>query len=161
VSLCGVSFFAGNVQVNGAVIADHGTYSYTLTAAIAADSKSIASNFNVIIKDPCSTAVFQTSPAPILNMTMVLSYNTVEIKTQTIKILTDVELSNPTITCPILAVLAPSKPFLTLKTDFTLLTVTGSNTTELDSKIYPFTLTVTSPNFPAVNTVVYSFSLDL
>ena len=92
---------------------------------------------------------------------MVLSYNTVEIKTQTIKILTDIELLYPTITCPISAVLAPSKPFLTLKTDFTLLTVTGSNTTELDSKIYPFTLTVTSPNFSAVNTVVYSFSLDL
>ena len=93
-------------------------------------------------------------------MTMVLSYNTAEIKTQTIKILTDVELSNPTITCPISAVLAPSKPFLTLNTDFTLLTVTGSNTIETDSKIYPFTLTVTSPNFPAVN-IVYSFSLDL
>ena len=38
VSLSGVSSFAGNVQANGAVSADHGTYSYTLTAAIAADS---------------------------------------------------------------------------------------------------------------------------
>ena len=95
-----------------------------------------------------------------MNMTMVLFYNTVEIKTQTIKILTDVELLYPTITCPISAVLAPSKPFITLKTDFTLLTVTGSNTIETDSKIYTFTLTVTSPNFPAVN-IVYSFSLDL
>ena len=96
-----------------------------------------------------------------MNMTMVLFYNTVEIKTQTIKILTDVELLYPTITCPISAVLAPSKPFITLKTDFTLLTVSGSNTTELDSMIYPCTLTVTSPNFPAVNAVVYSFTLDL
>jgi hypothetical protein len=68
VSLSGVTSIAGNVQVNGAVIADHGTYSYTLSATIAADSQSIASNFNVIIKDPCSTAVFQTSPAPILDM---------------------------------------------------------------------------------------------
>ena len=67
-SLSGITSIAGNVQVNGAVIADHGTYSYTLTAAIAADAKSIALNFDVIIKDPCSTAIFQTSPAPIVNM---------------------------------------------------------------------------------------------
>ena len=45
VSLSGVTSFAGNVQVNGAVIADHATYFYTLTAAIADDSQSIGSNF--------------------------------------------------------------------------------------------------------------------
>jgi hypothetical protein len=58
VTLSGLTSFAGNVQVNGAVIADHATYSYTLTAAIASDSESIASNFNVVIQNPCSTAVF-------------------------------------------------------------------------------------------------------
>ena len=92
---------------------------------------------------------------------MVLSYDTVEIITQTVKILTNVEIAHPTIVCPISAVLAPLKPFLTLKPDFTLLTVIGSNTTELDSKIYPFTLTVTSPNFSAVTATVYNFTLNL
>lgn len=94
-------------------------------------------------------------------MTMVLFYNTVEIKTQAVKIITDVEVAHPSIVCPISAVLAPIKPFLTLKPDFTLLTVTGSNTNELDSKIYPFTLTVTSPIFSAVTAAVYNFTLNL
>jgi hypothetical protein len=70
VSLSGMTSFAGNVQINGAVIADHATYFYTLTAAIAADSQSIVSNFNIVIKNPCSTAVFQTFPAPIVDMTV-------------------------------------------------------------------------------------------
>ena len=56
------------MQVNGAVIADHATYSYTLTASISADSQSNNSNFDIIIKDPCSTAVLQTIPAPIVDM---------------------------------------------------------------------------------------------
>jgi hypothetical protein len=38
ISLSGVILFGGNVQISGAVIADHATYSYTLTAAIAEDS---------------------------------------------------------------------------------------------------------------------------
>ena len=42
-----------------------------------------------------------------------------------------------------------------------MLTVTGNDTTALDSGVYPFTLTVSSPNFPAVNAVVYNFQLDL
>jgi hypothetical protein len=70
VSLSGVTSFGGNIQVNGAVIADHATYSYTLTAAIATDLQSIASNFNVFIKDPCSTAVFKTIPFPIVDMSI-------------------------------------------------------------------------------------------
>jgi hypothetical protein len=94
-------------------------------------------------------------------MTMVLSYNTLEVITQAVKILTDVEVTHPSIVCPITAVIAPTKPFLTLNTDFTLLTVSGSNTTELDSRIYSCTLIVTSPNFPSVNAAVYNFMLDL
>lgn len=67
-SLTGVSSFAGNVQVSGAVIADHGNYSFTLTSTISTDSQSIVSNFDIFVKDPCSTAVFQTIPAPIVDM---------------------------------------------------------------------------------------------
>jgi hypothetical protein len=94
-------------------------------------------------------------------MAMVLFYNTVEIKTQAVKILTDVEITHSNIVCPISAVLAPFMLFLTLKPDFTLLTVTGSNTTEQDSRIYPFSLSVSSLNFSEVNTVVFNFNLDL
>ena len=77
VSLSGITSFAGNVQVNNAIIADHATYSYTLTAIITANSQSVTSNFEIFIQDPCSTALFNTTPAPIANMTMFLSYSTV------------------------------------------------------------------------------------
>ena len=57
---------AGNVQVSGATKADHGTYSFVLTAAV--DAQTITSNFDVVIKDPCSTAIFETSPSPLVDM---------------------------------------------------------------------------------------------
>ena len=94
-------------------------------------------------------------------MKLILQYNTVEIITQTVKILTDVQVANSSIICPIFAVLSPLKPFLTLKTDFTLLIVKNSDTNSLDCGTYPFTLTVTSPNWPTVNAVVYNFKLEL
>lgn len=42
-----------------------------------------------------------------------------------------------------------------------MLTVTSSDTTVQDSGIHEFTLTVTSPNWLAVNPGVYNFKLDL
>ena len=60
------------MQVSGAVIADHGAYSFTLTAAISNDFQSIVSNFEIFVKDPCSAAVFQTVPSPIVDMMVAL-----------------------------------------------------------------------------------------
>ena len=46
-SLTGVTALGGNVQVNGATIADHNTYSLVLTATV--DAQTITSNFDVVI----------------------------------------------------------------------------------------------------------------
>lgn len=52
--------------MSGATIADHGSYTQTLTATV--DGVSVSKSFTVQIKDPCSYAVFETDPAPIANM---------------------------------------------------------------------------------------------
>ena len=128
-----------------------------LTATLAEDSQTATSNFDVFIKDPCSTAIFQAvTPSPLVDMLMILYYNTAEVISQPISILTDIEQTN-SIVCPITAVLAPSHSFMILKPDFTLLTLDGSATSQLDIGIYSFTLTVSSPNFVSVASVVYSY----
>ena len=80
--------------------------------------------------------------------------------TQPVKILTDVEQTY-SIVCPITAVLAPSKPFMILKPDFTLLSLDGNATSQSDIGIHTFTLTVSFPNFVSVAAVTYSFKADL
>ena len=65
-TLQSLAALGGNVQVNEATIADHATYSQTLTATV--DSKTATANFDVVIKNPCSAAVFQISPAPLITM---------------------------------------------------------------------------------------------
>ena len=69
VTLSSITATGGNVEVNGATIADHNTYSLVLTATVAEDSQSVTSNFDVFIKDPCSTATFQPpTPSPLVDM---------------------------------------------------------------------------------------------
>ena len=70
VTLTSLTATGGNVQVTGATIANHNTYSFVLTAAV--DAQSITSNFNVVIKDPCSTSIFETTPAPFVDMNVSL-----------------------------------------------------------------------------------------
>ena len=43
---------------------------YTITAAV--DAQSITSNFDIVIKDPCSTSIFETTPAPLVDMNVSL-----------------------------------------------------------------------------------------
>jgi hypothetical protein len=69
-SLPNPSSAAGNIQITGATILDHDTYQETLTATV--DGKTATANFDIVIKDPCSTAVFETSPTGLVNMTVIL-----------------------------------------------------------------------------------------
>ena len=65
---------------------DHNTYAEVLTATV--DTKTVTANFNVIIKDPCSTATFQTSPIPLVDMTVTMPSSATS--TQSVAIKTDV-----------------------------------------------------------------------
>jgi hypothetical protein len=68
-------------------------YSEQLRAAV--DDCEVFANFYIIIKDPCSTAVFETNPVGLINMT--INVPSFEKSTQTVVIKTDVELAHPTI----------------------------------------------------------------
>jgi hypothetical protein len=61
---------SGYVRVNGAVLADGGQYSMTLTANL--DSATVTNNFIVKIIDPCIRAIFETSPNPLATMTVTM-----------------------------------------------------------------------------------------
>jgi hypothetical protein len=53
---------SGKVTINNATLADVSSNSMTLTAQV--DSQTATASFTVIIKDPCSRAVFENMPAP-------------------------------------------------------------------------------------------------
>jgi hypothetical protein len=77
---------SGKVTINNATLADKGTFAMTLTATVDGKTASIA--FTIIIKDPCSRAVFQTTPAPLSNMTVTMP--SAVTSTQAVSIKTDV-----------------------------------------------------------------------
>jgi hypothetical protein len=76
----------GFIQINGATISQHNTYAEILTATV--DAKTAFTNFSVFIKDPCSTAVFETIPVGLIEMT--INMPTSVTSTQTVVIKTDV-----------------------------------------------------------------------
>lgn len=96
--------------MSGATKTDHGSYPLTLTASV--DAKNVSASFTVQIKDPCSFAVFETTPAPIVNMTVDI-FNPTGLN-QAVNIYTDVQRSHSSIVCPITATLAPNKNFIQL-----------------------------------------------
>jgi hypothetical protein len=76
-------------------------------------------------------------------------------QTNTVKILTDVELQYPNIVCPIIAVIEPVLTFISISSDYKTLTVDEAVLTSLipqSVQTYSFTLQVTSPTFPALVT---------
>jgi hypothetical protein len=81
-----------------------------LTATV--DGKSTTASFNILIKDPCSTAVFETNPVGLLNMNINVPSSLTSTQTFTIK--TDVQLAFPTIVCPITATLSPTVAYISL-----------------------------------------------
>ena len=95
-SLTSPTTTAGNVRISGATINNDGTYVQTLTATV--DGKTSTASYTVIIKDPCSTATFETNPAGLV--TMIMNMPRSAALTQMIIIKTDVEINYPTIMCP-------------------------------------------------------------
>lgn len=100
--------------MSGATKTDHGSYPLTLTASV--DAKNVSASFTVQIKDPCSYAVFETTPAPIVNMTVDI-FNPTGLN-QAVTIYTDVQRSHSSIVCPITATLAPNKNFIQLSANY-------------------------------------------
>ena len=87
VSLTGLAATLGNVQVNGAVLANQGVYPLTLRAAV--DLQVTDAPFSVEISDPCKRSIFQpVTPSPITNMVLIRDFD--PTLTQTFTITTDV-----------------------------------------------------------------------
>jgi hypothetical protein len=77
-----------NVSVNGAVLANVGSYVITLNASV--DGVQTTTNFTVEILDPCRRAIFMTNPNPFNSMTLIRDFDT--IVTQSFAVLTDIEV---------------------------------------------------------------------
>ena len=76
--------------------------------------------------------------------------------------MTDVEQANPSIVCPITAVLTPAKPYLSVSTDYSSIILDGSKASDADVGVHTFTLTVNSKLFSALVTQEsYNFVVDL
>ena len=107
----------------------------------------MTANFNVIIKDPCSTAVFETTPAGLVNMT--INAPSVVTSTQTVVIKTDVELANSAIVCPFTVTsMTPSAAYISLSANEIYLN-TALISFPGDFGTHTFTITVVSANYPA------------
>ena len=146
----------GNVQINGATNANYNTYLEVLTATV--NGKTASANFNVIIKDPCSIAVFETNPAGLVNMT--INAPSVVTSTQTVVIKTNVQLTNSAIVCPFIVTnMTPSAGFITLTANTISVNFTPISLPE-DLGTYAFTITVVSANFSGtVASKTYDFNV--
>ncbi len=80
------------------------------------------------IKDPCSYAIFETSPAPLVNMVFEIG-NPTQFN-QTVKIYTDIERAHSAIICPITATLSPSKVFISLSTNYDQISILEAQITK-------------------------------
>jgi hypothetical protein len=128
-----------------------------LTAVL--DTQTITSPFKVTILDPCKRAVFETTPAPMSLMNILMP--SVALTDQTIKIWTDVERTSAVSICPITATLAPNKAWMSLAGNFSKVTVNANNILlPTDVGTHSFTLTVNELNWSAfVLQKTYSFNV--
>ena len=136
---------SGYVRITGATLSNQGSYSMTLNSAL--DTASVTPSFTVIILDPCKRSIFETSPNPIVKMTITMPTSGTD--TQTVKVYTDVERSYSAVVCPITGVLAPSS-FAWI--NFSNPTITVDHTMislPTDIGVHSFTLTVDSQTWPA------------
>ena len=135
----------GNVRIDGATNANYNTYAEVLTATV--NGQTATANFNVIIEDPCSTAVFETTPSGLVNMTVDVPSSATS--TQPIVIKTDVELANSAIVCPFTATtMTPSAAYISLSANEIYLN-TALISFPGDFGTHTFTITVVSANYPA------------
>ena len=113
----------------------------------------------MIISNPCSAAVFQTTPAPLVNMSVTML--SLAIFPQTVTIKTDVENNNPNIVCSIIVTLSPAAAFISLSGDYKIIALNAA-LIALPSDIgtHTFVLTVFSADFPgAVTQQTYTFNV--
>ena len=67
VSLAGVTANSGSIQVNGATIQDHRATPYTFTLSANINSVTASTPVDVVVTDPCSTAIFSINVIPTIN----------------------------------------------------------------------------------------------
>ena len=148
---------AGNIRISGATISNHGTYAQTLTATV--DGKTSIAGYEVIIKDPCSSATFETTPAGLVNMTVNMPSSATS--TQTVVIKTDVQIANPTIVCPFTVSTTLAPPALYIRSVANTISVDASKIVlPADSGTHTFMLAVNSSNFPgSVLQKTYNFNV--
>jgi len=158
VSLQNVVSPSGKVQVSGVTNAEHGSYPMTLTALD--NNRTVSALLTVQIKNPCSYAVFETTPAPITNMTVDMANPPTELN-QAVIIYTDIQRAYAAIVCPITATLAPNtSSFVSLSTNQDQIKILTSQITKpTDYGNHNFTLTVNSLDFSGpVAQKIYSFT---
>jgi len=144
-----------NVSINGAVLADMGTFMNTIEASV--DGVAASASFQVDILDPCRRAIFQTKAAPISDMLLIRDFDT--ILTQTFSVLTDIELYYG-IHCDYVASLVTSPSYVTLSG--TKISADASLTTFADCGVKPVTVNVVSLLWPAsVSSKSYTFNLTI
>ena len=83
------------------------------------------------------------------------------IATQTVTILTDIQVTHSSIVCPITATLSPSFAYISLSADYSTIAVNAALlTSPSDLGVDDFTLTVNSASFPtSVAQKTYIFSV--
>ena len=77
--------------------------SYTLTLTYTYGSTSLFASLTLIIKDPCSRAVFKTTPNPFSTITF-SAPSTANTFTE-FKVYTNVEVDHSSIVCPIITII--------------------------------------------------------
>jgi len=65
-----------NLKIEGAVLAHRGVYAMQLRASV--DGKTGTHNFSQEIVDSCDRTSFETSPAPLTDMTVVLASSAIQ-----------------------------------------------------------------------------------
>jgi hypothetical protein len=98
ISLVNNSVQGGGVAVSGAILANIGTYTITLTNTSL--TQTMVTTLTIILKDPCDRAVFESTPSPFSDITVQVPSATL-INT-TFKVWTDVE-RNYNLVCAISA----------------------------------------------------------
>ena len=148
---------SGKVSIHDATLANQSINNMVLTAVL--DTQTITSSFVVTILDPCKRAVFETTPAPMTQMNIMMP--SVASTDQIIKIWTDVERLSAVSICPITATLTPSFAWMSLAGDFSKVTVNANNIV-LPTHVgtHSFTLTVNELNWSAnVAQKTYTFNV--
>lgn len=159
-SLTGLLAVSGNVQANGAVLANQGVYPLTLRASV--DLQTIDANFQVEISDPCKRAVFEATTSPALaNVVLIRDFD--PVATQAFVVKTDVETSY-SLVCNYVATLTQTWTYVSLAGSTPGYTITADPalTVVADVGLHTITISVDSLEYSTtVATKTYTFTLDI